>query len=530
MKALIYLLRTTIKNYFKRIKEKPQKAVGLVFVLFMLIVMFLPGKSKTATSVSIDIFVSLFLLFTIIVFLFGLYTSTKSVNSKFSMSDVNLIFVSPIKPQTVLLYGVVKTIALELLTSFYILYQIPNVLRNFKVPVVNEVLLVLSYVVFQLVLCNIVKLLVFASNTKNKNVGETIRTIIKGILIIVAAMAAFVVVKGNFINFMKTLAKHATYDNWIKYIPVFGWMREIAVQTVTGIKVSCAVYILLMFCLSGVLLYIVYNMDIDFYEDMLSGAESNEIISEAKNGQKVQREGKTPGILKPFRNTPLKLQGVFGSKVLFFKHMNEYKKRSLIFFINIYSVILLVVSVTAGIFAKKMPIKPIFLIASALLFFTAGFGGKIYSEIYNKFIFLIPDSPQKKLFYGICSSLVKVFTDALLLFVPFGILTRTSILEVLMCIICYVALGGMLSYSGLAGFRIAEFFGFTGDISQSLLFMVFQLLLIAPPLIIVGMVTSGFKVFTGLGIYFGILAYSLIGAFLFSFGCVGILNDMEFKS
>lgn len=530
MKALTYLLKTTIKNYFKRIKEKPQKAVGPIFVLFIFTMMFMPGKKTNASGISAEIFVSLFLLFTIAIFLFALYSGTKSVDSKFSMSDVNLIFVSPIKPQTVMLYGVIKKIALELLTSFYILYQIPNVLRNFKVPVINEVLLVLSYIVFQLVLCNVIKLLIFALNTKYKNLGEIIRGIIKAIILFAVVLIIFLVVKGNFISFNKTLIQHITYDSWVKYIPVFGWIKEIALQTIKGITISYAVYVLLMFALSAVMLYIIYNMELDFYEDMLSSAEVNERVVEAKSGKNVSGTGKTPGIFKPLRNTPLELKGVYGAKVLFFKHMNEYKKRSLVFFINTYSIILFIASIILGIFAKGMTIKPIFLIAGLLLFFTAGFGGKIYNEIYNEFIFLIPDSPQRKLFYGISSSLVKTFTDAVLLFLPFGILSKTSVIEVLLCIVCYVVIGGMLSYSGLFAFRIAEFLGFTGPISQSILFMFFQMLLIVPAFLITLFLTAFFAKFAGLAIYFGLICYGLSAALIFSFGCIGILNDMEFKA
>ncbi|MFT8316470.1 MAG: putative ABC exporter domain-containing protein [Clostridium sp.] len=44
MKALIYLLRTSIINYFKRIKEKPQKAIGMIFPILWVAIMLLPRK------------------------------------------------------------------------------------------------------------------------------------------------------------------------------------------------------------------------------------------------------------------------------------------------------------------------------------------------------------------------------------------------------------------------------------------------------------------------------------------------------
>ena len=528
MKALTYLLSTTIKNYFKRFKEKPQKLIGPIFTIFILVMMFMPSKNKNTTSISIEIFVSLFLLFTFVVFLFALYTGTKSVDSKFSMCDVNFIFVSPIRPQTVMLYGVIKKIALELLTSFYILYQIPNLLRKFKVPVLNEVLIVLAYLAFQLVLCNIIKLLVFALNTKYKEFGNIVRGIIKALLLFTVLSTVYVIVRGEYEAFYKALINHITYDSWIKYIPVFGWIREIALQTVTGIKISYLVYVILILALSGVFLLIIYNIKLDFYEDMLSSAETNESVIQAKNGNFNGKTAKTPGFLKPFKDTPLKLTGAYGAKVLFLKHMNEYKKRSLVSFINMWSVILFLTSILLGVFSNKVQIQVIMVISCGILFFTAGFGGKIYMEIGNQFIFMLPDSPQKKLFYGICSSIVKIFTDGILLFVPFGILKRASIIEVFLCILCYVVIGGMLSYSGLFAYRIAELFGFTGPVSQGMLFMIFQLLLAVPAVLIIifAGALKGYAVYTT---YFGLIAYGLLAAIIFSFGCVGILNDMEYK-
>jgi hypothetical protein len=532
MKALAYIIKRTIINYIKRLKEKPQKLVGPIFVVIWLAVMFLPRKSSSSngTASTPEIFVSLFLLFIITVFLFSLYSGSKKVDSKFNMCDVNLIFVSPIRPQTVMLYGIVKKIALELITSFYLIYQIPNILRNYNVPAINQIMLVIAYILFQLVLCNIIKLFIFALSTKHETLGSTIRIIIRILIISVVGGAVLLFLKGNPLEFGKSLASHVTYDAFIKYIPVFGWMREMALQTFTGITLSYYIYIILLLALSGLIVYITYTMELDFYEDMLSSAEMNDMVKNIREGKNVsQNQNKQSILTKPFKKTKLELEGVYGAKVLFFKHMNEYMKRSFLFLINTYSLILLSVSILLGIFAKGLDIKIVFLAGCVLLFFSAGFGGKIYTEIFSYFIFLLPDSPQKKLFYGIASSLVKVFSDALLLFLPFGILAKASPFEVLLSIICYITLGGMLSYSGLLGFRIASFLGFTGAIAQSLFFMFFQLLIAVPAVIIIVILTASFTVLSAYSLYPAFLIYSVGAGALFSLGCVGLFNDMEFK-
>jgi hypothetical protein len=94
--------------------------------------------------------------------------------------------------------------------------------------------------------------------------------------------------------------------------------------------------------------------------------------------------------------------------------------------------------------------------------------------------------------------------------------------------ICYVALAGMLSYSGLFAFRIAQFFGFDSMIAMGLLFTFFQLFLVVPLVIITAGTTIGFKSMNGYTVYLSSLIYSIGMAVLFSFGNVGIFNNIEF--
>lgn len=529
MKAISYLLKTTIINYFKRLKQKPQKAIGPIFVVLWFSLMLLPkGKGQSAGNMNFDILIAIFLAIVVSLVLYSLYSGTKKLNSKFGMCDVNLIFVSPIKPQTVLLYGVIKKIAVELMASIYILYQIPNALRNFNVPAINQFMLIIAFVIFQLVFCSILKLFIFALNTKYNKLGELIRLVIKAILIASGAYLALVFVRGTIIETGVKLLNTVVYSPWVGNIPVIGWMRELAVQVIKGMNPFFGVYLLLLVLLSALMLYITYNLKLDYYEDMLSGAERYDALKNKKMTKETAVSGKTSPFNKPFRKTSLKLKDVYGAKVLFFKHLNEYLKRSLVFFINTYSIILLAVSVVLGIYVKSLDIKFLLLAASGLLFFSAGMASKIYNEIYHYFIFILPDTPQRKLFYGMASSLVKAGTDAVILFLPFGILTGAPVFEILFCMICYVVLAGMLSYSGLAAFRIAQLFGFDGLVAQGLFFMLFQLLLAVPLVILSIVLTIGFMSFNGYAIYLSFLIYSISMAIFFSFACVGIFKNNEF--
>jgi hypothetical protein len=372
------------------------------------------------------------------------------------------------------------------------------------------------------------KLFIFALNTKYSMLGQVIRQIIKALLIVIVTGIVFVLVRGDIRATWEKLLNIVVHSSWVGDIPVVGWMREISIQVIKGMNISTLLYLLLFLLLSALMLYITYNLKLDYYEDMLSGAEQYDAVKNIKMTKEAATRGNQNPLFKPIRKRSLKLNNVYGAKVLFFKHINEYIKRSFVFFINTYSLILLAASVVLGIFAKSIDIKIIFLISCGLLFFSAGMASKIYNEIYHYFIFLLPDTPQRKLFYGMAASLVKASTDSVLLFIPFGVLSGSSIFEVLLCMVCYVALAGMLSYSGLFAFRIAQFFGFDSMITMGLLFTFFQLFLVVPLVIITAVTTIGFKSMNGYTVYLSSFVYSVGMAVLFSFGNVGIFNNTEF--
>ena len=328
MGALSYLLKRTCINYFKRLKQKPQKMIGPLFILIWFGFIFFPSNKTADVNTKPDIFISVFMVIVIMSFLYSLYKGTKSINSRFDMCDVNLIFTSPIRPQTVLLYGVIKQIALELLTSFYIVYQIPNFLRDFNVPIINQVFLIAAFLLFQFVFCSVVKLLIFALNTKYKLIGPIIRSVIKVTGLTLVAALILMIIKGNFIGKLILIEKHITYDHWIKFVPVLGWMREIVSQSISGIGAAPLIYMLLIILLSGVMLYIIYKLELDFYEDMLTSAQHNDVVKNYKRDKVASQVKKQSFLNKPIKTVTLNLKGVYGGKVIFFKHMNEYFKRS----------------------------------------------------------------------------------------------------------------------------------------------------------------------------------------------------------
>ncbi|MDV3428666.1 MAG: putative ABC exporter domain-containing protein, partial [Bacillota bacterium] len=315
MASLIYLLRRTTINYFKRIRKKPLKLIAPGFILLWLVFMFIPKKDNNKIpSSSPEIFVSIFLVIITGVFIYSIYKGTKSADSKFGMDDVNLVFTAPIRPQTVMIYGLIKKIAVELFASVYILFQLPNILRSYKISSFRLFLIIVSLFVFQFIFCNIIELLVFAVCTKHNELRAIIRNSIRFIILFSAAFLGLFIFKTGIEKGLNTMGYFLTYNSWFKFLPAVGWMREICIQTLLGINLSYYIYFLLIILSSMLLLYITYQLDIDFYEEMLTSAENNDIISRAKNGENISRNNQGKSLFKARRNVELRLNNVYGAK------------------------------------------------------------------------------------------------------------------------------------------------------------------------------------------------------------------------
>ena len=71
-------------------------------------------------------------LLEIVSLLFIIYSGISRKNFRFTMSDVNLIFTSPIRPQNILLYGFLREISFVFAFTIFFLFQIPNLVNNFN--------------------------------------------------------------------------------------------------------------------------------------------------------------------------------------------------------------------------------------------------------------------------------------------------------------------------------------------------------------------------------------------------------------
>ena len=128
--------------------------------------------------------------------------------------------------------------------------------------------------------------------------------------------------------------------------------------------------------------------------------------------------------------------------------------------------------------AQESGIPQIFLlgILAYMTLIFSGYLGKWETEIKTPYLYLIPDSPVKKLWYSTLMEHVKAFVDGVLLCVPIGILWQVNVWEVILGILIYTILQANRMYSKvLAQCVVGDVLGRTGQDVVRAFFQMFVL-------------------------------------------------------
>lgn len=117
MSSIFYVFRKTVKNAFFEMFHHPTKLISYLFVAILILSSignFLFGAKPGLSSVGGQDFIDIGLLhgiFLAVAMFIGIPTILMGLSSGttlFSMSDVNMMFVSPITPKKMLVYGILR--------------------------------------------------------------------------------------------------------------------------------------------------------------------------------------------------------------------------------------------------------------------------------------------------------------------------------------------------------------------------------------------------------------------------------------
>lgn len=456
MRALLYLTKRSMINNLKKAVKKPLTllvvlacAAYAVFLAVMLAELAVQMKFDSAKGMVIILTVWSLYLFLLN---FMSYASRKGI--LFRPAHAHFIFNAPVDPKVVLIHGAWMNYLSSVV--FFLIFIIAGITVFDVSP--WRILLFAGICICNLALEISLMVCLYSSERISEKAREWIGRGIKVFLLMVTGL-----------------------------IVLYFWKKGVSFAAVSAFHLILLSPDLLnaagmvLYLLTTILLVILaYRMPCngDYYEDAAKFADTYaEMIKRKKNGEMVMglEEKK-----KKFRHMTVRYQAV-GAKAIFYRQLLEYRKERTFIFSKMTLLNLgigIVMAFAMRETAQESGIPQIFLlgILAYMTLIFSGYLGKWETEIKIPYLYLIPDSPVKKLWYSTLMEHVKAFVDGVLLCVPIGILWKVNVLEVILGILIYTILQANRMYSKvLAQCVVEDVLGRTGQDVVRAFFQMFVL-------------------------------------------------------
>lgn len=519
MKALSYLLWRSIVNKIKSLTKQKGALVFYVALIALFVVIIATSGSYTEAPAQIqnmDGFAAILNGIFIFIFLISASTSLKQGTAIFSMSDVNLLFTSPVNPRRILIFGALRQAGVLVLASLFLLFQYPNIRMNCGLGVEALVGLMVGYIFIgifvQLFNANIYALC--AAKPK-------LRKYFEGGVRVVVAILCVLIIKftmdgGNIIDSAKSVLSSDVWD----YIPIIGWCKAIAIYASYSMWGKTAIFICLMILSCAAMLLWLLKSKADFYEDVLIAAENAYKIKSAANDGKVISFSKASKHAK--RELP-PLKGK-GASAFFYRAMRE-QSRSTSWLFGITTLAAVITPIFGAIIYKNGAdmseggLFPLLAFAAYLLIFMMMAGG-IGKELTIHYLFVAPSTSFKKLVAITLPPVIKFFADTVVFFGVLMLIMKPPIDHAILASIAYFAFGTIYSSATLLVEKLLG--NMQSKTAIITLYLLILILLVAP----------GFVVSIVLYSSLGSIAYIIdalwntLASLLIVFVCRNLLNEI----
>lgn len=539
MKAIIYMLRKTVKNGIIDILHHPLQLIVYLFIALTtvsgIVIALTRNIGYEQAHSDFRILQGAYLLILYFISIPIMLKGTNASTTFFKMSDVANVFTAPISEKRILVYGVGRQMtAILMLLVCFVSYGAIAV-QYFSLTIWDAVLLLLGIGVMLFEVQMVTVLIFCVCNGRPARI-RMMKYAIYFIIIIPIAIAL-----------IQLFAKGFVYENllsavslpYLNYIPIIGWTSGMFMGIIMGSTVNVLIYggLLLLFAVFAILIFVYSKAD--YYEDVLQKTESvYEFRNAIKNGNVSDKN-----MMSDRKKVKIGRTGISkgsGASVFFYKQLREMSRRSRIPFININTAVLTAFIIIIGFalrtFENSKITASMTLTITAILscyiqfFFTVS--DDWIKELQKPYIFMVPASPVKKLIMSCATSVIKPFIDGVIAFAIGGALFSASPIDILACIAVYFSCG--LVYTSL-NVLVQRFMGKTGN--RGVLMVVYMLLLfvaltpgivVSATLFFTASAKIPYNIFLAARLCFPAAACNFIIAFLVLLLSKRTLNNMEY--
>ncbi len=481
MKALSYLLWRSIVNKLKSLKKQKGALIFYIAIVALLIVAVAASGSNVQVPTQIqnmDGFAAILNGVFIFIFVISASTSLKQGTAIFSMSDVNLLFTSPVNPRRILIFGALRQAGVLALASLFLLFQYPNIRMNCGLGFEALAGLMIGYVfigVFtQLFNANVYALC--ASNPK-------LRRYVEGGVRVVVAVICVLIIKltmdgGNIIESAKNVLSSYVWD----YIPVIGWCKAIAIYASYSMWGKAALFIGLMLLSCAAMLLWLVKSKADFYEDVLLAAEN------AYKDKSAANDGKMVNFSKASKHAKRELPPLKGkgASAFFYRAIRE-QSRNASWLFGISTIAAVIAPVFGAIIFKDGAdisdggLFPVLAFGAYMLIFMMMAGG-VGKELTIHYLFVAPSTSFKKLVAITLPPVIKFSADTVVFFGVLMLVVKPPLDHAILASIAYFSFGAIYSAATLL---IEKFLGsMQSKVAIIVLYLLILLALMAPGFIV----------------------------------------------
>ena len=350
----------------------------------------------------------------LVLFIIGVFGADKSGAEIFQPADVTLLFSSPMKPQSVLLFRTMTQIGLSIVFALYFtFFQIPNLVRNAGFDIWS-ILAIVAGLILTLGISQLFKMLCFVAGSTRPGLKRNLRRMVY-LLIAVIFLGLYLFRQHSGLGWWEAVLGYFNAP-LTRFIPFWGWIKGLVMFTAERSLGGA------LLCLGAVLLggaflaWLTWRMKADFYEEALQKASAKaELLEAAQGGESgvsiIRRKKDRSERIR--RN---EMKHGWGATVFFHKALYNRFRFAHFGFLTKTLEFYLAVGLAAGLICrfgvKTTSYLPVALVLAVCAFFRS-LGSNLREDTRMWYFHLIPENSWTKLMWALAGDAANSFLDAL---------------------------------------------------------------------------------------------------------------------
>ncbi|MDI9498189.1 MAG: putative ABC exporter domain-containing protein [Bacillota bacterium] len=438
MSALVFIWRCRLRNSLRQLIHQPAKLVPAIFFTVFLGIAFVfsirdmlseaqdaaPATVAGSGSGGLILVEGILLLLVLFISTSSLWTGTKQGGLTFSEADTHFLFTAPVSPQAVLIYSLVSTLGSLLVSTVFMLYQLPN-LYSAGLRGLSLLLVFVGWFVM-LAVTQIASMLVFLIVQAKPELRRPLQTVIIALPFVTLAAILAALPGGSIRSSLGnplTLAFYADKalgSTTLRLLPLVGWLHALLRAAIRGFDTTAVIAVVLLALSTVLMILAIRYSEADYYED---AAARVTVLAER---QKKAEKGHLPA-----RRYAVRRQGIGrgdGAVAFYHKHRREFSRLrpAVLGIMNL--VYLAALGATAWMLRQEEVPAPagslILVLVSWLILYWHGLSLPLTDELTNPLFFTAPVAPLSKLVQSTRFCFLRMVIDLAPAWLAAGIIAR----------------------------------------------------------------------------------------------------------